>query len=90
MKGLPSNLAGHDRSCTQKHVFELLAKAPLLFSDASPAPVEVFPGAFGICDENHTVSVELCIQVPSGALHRNHPTELLAREEDHVIGSYQN
>lgn len=90
IKGLPSDLAGHDRSCTQKHVFELLAEAPLLFSGASPAPAEVLPGAFGICDENHTASVELCAQVPSGALHRNHPIELLAREEDHVNGSYQN
>lgn len=51
MKGLPSNLAGYDRFCTQGHVFELLPEAPLLFSDASLAPFEVFPGAFGICDE---------------------------------------
>ena len=29
MKGLPSNLAGYDRFCTQKYVFELLAEAPL-------------------------------------------------------------
>ena len=90
MKGLPRDLAGHDKFCTQNHIFELLAKAPFLFPDASPAPIEGFPGAFGICDENHTASVELCARVPSGALYWNHPTELLAKEEDHVKGSYQN
>lgn len=90
MKGLPSNLAGYDRFCTQGHVFELLPEAPLLFSDASLAPFEVFPGDFGICDENHTGSVELCAQLPSGASYGNHPTELLAKEEDHVKDSYQN
>ena len=89
MKGLPSNLAGYDRFCTQGHVFELLPEAPLLFSDDSLAPSEVSPGAFGICDENHSGSVELCA-LPSGALYGNHPTELLAKEENHVKDSYQN
>lgn len=93
MKGLPSNLAAHNRLCTRKHAFELLGKASLLFSDASPAPVEVLPGASGFCNENHTASlaaVGLCAQVSFGASYGHPPTELLAKEEDHVRGSYQN
>ena len=68
----------------------MLAEAPLLFSDAPPAPVEVFAGDFGICGDNHADTVEFRAQLPSGALYKNHPTGLLAKEEDHIKDPYHN
>lgn len=92
IKGLPSDLAAHDRLSTRQHAFRLLEKASLLFPDVSSAPVKVPPGDFSICDENHTASlpaVELRAQVSSGPSYGHPPNNLLAKE-DHVRGSYQN
>lgn len=69
-----------------KHIFGLLGKAPLLFSDASSAPVEALSEAFDFCNKNHTASlaaVELCAQVSFGAFYRYSSTNLLSKKEDH-------
>lgn len=70
IEGSSSDPAAGHRLCTQKYAFEFVGEAPLLISDASPAPVEVLPGPYGFCDENHTVSlaVELCAHVLSELL----------------------
>lgn len=57
LEGSPSNPAAGHRLCTRKYAFEFLGQAPLLLSNASPVPVEVLPGAFGFCGENHTASL---------------------------------